>query len=102
MGRKLDASLAVLNGVIGDFLEKTGNGLATPMHLFARIGGEPLDLTRSALTRALADASGRVVLLVHGLGSTEGIWEMVLRHRSAAALLSKARPADLSAFIPNT
>jgi triacylglycerol lipase len=76
-GRALDASLAVLNGVIGDFLVKTGNGLATRMQLFARVGaGEPLVLAGPALARALPAATGRIVVLVHGLGSTEQIFEM--------------------------
>jgi triacylglycerol lipase len=77
MGRKLDASLAVLNGVIGDFLVKTGNGLAMEMRLFAEVGGaQPLVLAGPDLARALPAATGRIVLLVHGLASTERIWEM--------------------------
>jgi triacylglycerol lipase len=77
MGRKLNASLAVLNGVLGDFLEKTGNGLAMEMQLFAEVGGaHPLVLARPELARALPAATGRIVVLVHGLASTEQIWEM--------------------------
>ena len=77
MGRKLDASLAILNGVIGDFLEKTGNGLATEMSLFAEVGGDvPLVLQRGPLAQRLPAATGRVVVLVHGLMTTEQIWTM--------------------------
>jgi len=77
MGRKLNASLAVLNGVIGDYLVKTGNDLAIELQLFAKVGGErPLVLARADLARALPAAAGRLVVLVHGLMSTEQIWEM--------------------------
>ena len=49
-----------------------GNGLATSMGLFVR--GQPLSLEREALRRALAVATGRIALLVHGLLSNEDIW----------------------------
>jgi triacylglycerol lipase len=71
MGSKLESSLAILNGAIGDYLARTGNGLATDMIL----------LTRSAATldrRPLegGEARQRVVVLVHGLMCTESVWEM--------------------------
>jgi triacylglycerol lipase len=76
MGRKLDATLAILNGAIGDYLERTGNGLATETSLVPRIGAEPLVPQRARLARAYAAAPTRVALLVHGLMCTETIWEM--------------------------
>src|ERR1700722_15220148 len=77
MGKKLEATLAILNGAVGDYLARTGNGLATPTTLLARIGaGRPLTLERAALVRDCPGASGRVALFVHGLMSTETIWEM--------------------------
>ena len=77
MGKKLEASLAVLNGAIGDYLVRTGNGLATAMGLVSRTGDPaPLTLERAALSRALPAASPRVALLVHGLMSTASIWTM--------------------------
>ncbi|MBX9613597.1 MAG: GPI inositol-deacylase [Burkholderiales bacterium] len=60
-----EAVLAALNGVLGDHLQATGNPLATAMHL--RHDGRPLDLDPVALARALPQAGGRVLLLVHGL-----------------------------------
>lgn len=72
MGRKLDEALAVLNGLVGDHLARTGNGLATEMALYHR--GAPLALTRAALGRALPEARGRVALFVHGVMCTETIW----------------------------
>jgi triacylglycerol lipase len=74
MGKKLDTMLAVLNGTIGDYLAKTGNGLATPMELLAH--GAPVALTRGALRDALPDAAPRVVVLVHGLMCTETVWAL--------------------------
>jgi pimeloyl-ACP methyl ester carboxylesterase len=74
MGTKLDTALAVLNGLAGDYLVRTGNGLATPMTLAH--GGEPMPITQDAIKRAHPDATSRVVVLVHGLMSTEAIWRM--------------------------
>lgn len=65
MGRFRDQSIAVLNGLIGDYLSQRGNGLATEMACY--VDGEPLALTREGLARAHPNASGRVLLLVHGL-----------------------------------
>ena len=77
MGKKLEATLAILNGAVGDYLARTGNGLATPTTLLARIGAErPLTLERAALVRDLPGVSGRIALFIHGLMSTETIWEM--------------------------
>jgi triacylglycerol lipase len=76
MGKKLEASLAVLNGTIGDYLARTGNGLATAMTFVPRIGGPALRFDGPSLARALPGASPRVALLIHGLMCTESIWEM--------------------------
>jgi len=73
VGRGLETALAVLNGLVGDHLARSGNGLVTPMELMR--GGQPLVLERDALAAALPDATPRVVVLVHGLMSTEAIWE---------------------------
>jgi pimeloyl-ACP methyl ester carboxylesterase len=80
MGKKLEASLAILNGAIGDYLVRTGNGLATTMALIAKRGDEqPLALDRASLARAFPAASPRVALFAHGLMSNETIWEMADR-----------------------
>ena len=76
MGRKLEATLAVLNGAIGDYLARTGNGLATETSLVPRIGAEPLRLDRGALAAEYPGAAARVALFVHRLMCTETIWEM--------------------------
>src|SRR5579862_4603775 len=82
MGRKLEATLAILNGAIGDYLARTGNGLATDTTLLSKVASKvgaepPLRLEGRALAEALPAASGRVALFVHGLMCTETIWEIV-------------------------
>jgi hypothetical protein len=55
-----DAAVAALNGVMGDYLERSGNPLATPMALRVRPDG--------------AARGPRVLLLVHGLCMTDHQW----------------------------
>jgi triacylglycerol lipase len=76
MATKLDASIAILNGAIGDYLAKTGNGLATETTLFAAIGGAPLRVGRADIARAFPSPARRIVVLVHGLMCTEAVWRM--------------------------
>ena len=65
-----DATLAALNGVLGDHLAASHNPLATPMTL--RYQGQALDWQhppqRSAVT-------GKVLLLIHGLCMFERQWQ---------------------------
>jgi pimeloyl-ACP methyl ester carboxylesterase len=77
MGKKLEATLAILNGAIGDYLDRTGNGLATDTSLVPAIGAEPVRLEAAALAAAYARPSRRIALFVHGLMCTETIWQMV-------------------------
>ncbi|MBX3204436.1 MAG: alpha/beta hydrolase [Labilithrix sp.] len=56
MGTKLGATLAILNGVVGDHLHATGNGLAVEM------------------TVARGAPGPRVVVFLHGLMCTEDVW----------------------------
>src|SRR5687768_12234526 len=53
-GPERELLIAVLNGVLGDYLAESGNALAVPMRLRHR--GEPLELTRDALRAALPQA----------------------------------------------
>jgi hypothetical protein len=68
----LDETLAVLNGLLGDHLVRTRNGLATAMGFYAN--GAPLVVERGALGRALPQASPRVAVLVHGVMCTESVF----------------------------
>ncbi|MGZ6132025.1 MAG: hypothetical protein ACXWLF_08370, partial [Myxococcaceae bacterium] len=61
-GPEREAVLAVLNGVLGDYLAATGNPLAIQMQL--RQGGHPLQLERRALRALLPEAGGKLLVLV--------------------------------------
>jgi pimeloyl-ACP methyl ester carboxylesterase len=60
--------LAVVNGVLGDYLHETANPLAIEMQLRH---GAALDLAPDALRTALPDATARVVVLLHGSCMTD-------------------------------
>lgn len=70
----VDDALAILNGLIGDRLVRTGNGLAIDMAI--HLHGAPIEVTREGLAAAYPAASDRVVVLVHGLMCTETVWTM--------------------------
>ncbi len=67
-----EAVLAAANGVFGDHLADSGNPLAIPMRL--RHQGRPLLLERAALASAFPDASGKLLVLVHGLCMNDLQW----------------------------
>jgi pimeloyl-ACP methyl ester carboxylesterase len=72
-GPERDAVLAALNGVLGDYLEETGNPLAIQMRLTH--GGHPLELEREALRAALPRAGGKLLVLVHGSSLSDRQWD---------------------------
>jgi pimeloyl-ACP methyl ester carboxylesterase len=74
MGNHLERVIGVLNGVIGDYLKRTDNGLTTAMQLVR--DGHPVPVAGAFHAAASARATPRVVVLVHGLMSTEDIWTM--------------------------
>jgi hypothetical protein len=67
-----EAALAVLSGVLGDYLEQTRNPLAIEMRL--RSGGRPLELEAEALRSAFPRASRKLLVLVHGSCVTDRQW----------------------------
>lgn len=67
-----DNVISALNGVLGDHLAATDNPLAIDMRL--RSGGQPLRLGRKALAKALPEATGKIVVLVHGLCMNDRQW----------------------------
>lgn len=77
---------SALNGVVGDFLEARGNPLATGMRL--RHAGRNLELGRAELRAALPDATGKLVIFVHGLACSDSVW-----HPNAGASRSSEAPA---------
>jgi hypothetical protein len=71
-GAEREAVLAVLNGVLGDYLSETRNPLAIEMRL--RHEGHPLLLDTDALRTALPGASGKLLVLVHGSCMSDLQW----------------------------
>jgi len=67
-----EAVVAAMNGVVGDHLETSGNPLAIPMQF--RRQGRPLPLLGKELGTRLPDATGKLLLLVHGLCMNDLQW----------------------------
>jgi pimeloyl-ACP methyl ester carboxylesterase len=68
-GRRL---LAVVNGLIGDTLEREDSSLQAPMAV--RAGGEIVAPDEDGLRAAFPDATARPVVFLHGLMETEFSW----------------------------
>ncbi|HEU5097551.1 MAG TPA: hypothetical protein VFU22_00795, partial [Roseiflexaceae bacterium] len=68
-----DMLLAALNGAVGDHLAATSNPLAIRMHL--RLNGQPLDRRAQTQTAGLAQPSGKILVLVHGLCLNDRHWQ---------------------------
>ena len=77
-----DTLLSVLNGVLGDHLEASGNPLAISMTL--RHGGRNLAADVKALAAAFPTAGGKILLQVHGLCMSEREWARGGRDHCAA------------------
>jgi pimeloyl-ACP methyl ester carboxylesterase len=67
-----DALQAALNGVLGDYLASSGNPLAIDMSL--RYDGKRLLLEKPAIAAAIPQATGRIVVLAHGLCMNDQQW----------------------------
>ncbi len=78
-GRRGRFVLATVNGLIGDRLREEDSGLS--FDLAVRAGGHDVPPTREALAAAFPDASGAVVVFLHGLFETEDIWQRAARPR---------------------
>jgi len=87
MGGKLELAIAILNGAIGDYLDRTKNGLRMELSLVR--GGELVALEKGALARAFPEASPRVVVFVPGLMCTEDVWELPDRSGSYPAFMER-------------
>jgi pimeloyl-ACP methyl ester carboxylesterase len=82
-----EAVQAAANGVLGDHLAASANPLAIPMRL--RRDGGPLDLTTTGLAASLPQATGRVLVLAHGLCMNDRQWRRK-GHDHGAALAADA------------
>ena len=63
---------SILNGVVGDYLSERQNGLAIDMAFYH--AGQPLVLTPASLGAVYPNPTGKLCVLVHGLGCHEGVW----------------------------
>jgi hypothetical protein len=67
-----EAVVAALNGVLGDHLAHSANPLAISLAL--RHAGQELKLTRPSLKASIPQATGKVLLLAHGLCMSDLQW----------------------------
>ena len=67
-----EAVVAILNGVLGDYLTATGNPLAIPMTL--RQDGVSLSLHGYQLAKALPEVTSYPIVWIHGLCMHDGQW----------------------------
>lgn len=63
-GPEREAAQAALNGVVGDYLAQSKNALAIEMQL--RRHGQPLVLEEAELRAQIPEATGKLLVLVHG------------------------------------
>ena len=70
--QKGNFGIAVLNGLIGDRLERDGSALHQPAS--ARIHGERIGLDEPSLREAFPQATPRLVVFIHGLTGDEFCW----------------------------
>ncbi|MCB9655986.1 MAG: alpha/beta fold hydrolase [Deltaproteobacteria bacterium] len=68
----VDASVSILNAVVGDYLAQTHNDLAIEMGFYQR--GEPLGLERESLASAFSNATNRICVFIHGMACNETCW----------------------------
>ena len=71
-GPEREAVVAVLNGVLGDYLAETKSPLAIEMQL--RRDGHSLELDKQALGAAFPRASGKLLVLIHGSSMSDLQW----------------------------
>ena len=79
----LDQLVGVVNGFVGDHLASSGNGLDLGLRL--RHGDHWLSLEPGALRLQVPEPRRRVVLLVHGLSTTELSWSLDAARRLGAS-----------------
>jgi len=65
---------SIVNGVVGDFLEESGNELATQMAFHNLKDGQPLSLVSIAQSIAASNCK-RISILLHGLVADEVSWK---------------------------
>jgi len=69
---KREIILAILNGVVGDYLETTQNSLGISMQL--KYKGAALELNAESLAKQVPEANGNILLVAHGLCMNDAQW----------------------------
>jgi len=72
-------AIGVLNGALGDTLERQDNGLALRMTL--RRAGHDVDPDAATLRAAFPDATSKLVVFVHGMFETDDAWRLAEKRR---------------------
>jgi triacylglycerol lipase len=67
-----ERGVSILNGMMGDYLQRRGNDLAIAMSF--RHDGQPLALNTTSLRAAYSTLSPKLCVLVHGLCCNESVW----------------------------
>ena len=65
-------SVGLLNGIVGDFLDKDNNGLAVQMQFYAN--EKPFTISKENIETVHKKISSKVCILIHGLTNDETIW----------------------------
>jgi pimeloyl-ACP methyl ester carboxylesterase len=98
-GRDLDevprgrVALGVLNGAHGDLVQRVAPGLDVGMTV--RADGRAVPLEAGAVRTAFPDATGRVVVFLHGLTETEATWALgAEKHAGRPGVTFGSRLAD--------
>ncbi len=69
---KKEALLSIVNGVMGDHLQHSGNPLSIPMQI--RYQGQALKLDADSISRAYPELNGKILFLIHGLCMNDHHW----------------------------
>ena len=69
---KKENLIAVLNGAVGDYLEKTDNPLFIPMQF--RYRGKRITLNALNIKEAYPNMNGKILLMIHGVCMTDVRW----------------------------
>ncbi|WP_034061542.1 PGAP1-like alpha/beta domain-containing protein [Lacinutrix jangbogonensis] len=67
-----EAAQSVLNGVIGDYLEKTDNPLKINMHF--RFQAKTIPLDTESIKKTFPTSNGQIILMVHGSCMNDTQW----------------------------
>jgi pimeloyl-ACP methyl ester carboxylesterase len=68
-----ERGVSILNGMVGDYLQRRGNELAISMSFRHR--GRPLRMDEPSLRSAHPALSRKICVLVHGLCCNESVWD---------------------------